>query len=182
MAILNDLNIFLINFITDYKELGLILCSFLIMIEALLPFLPLSFFVTIVFLMYGKLIGFILSFTFSVLGSILAFLLFSKIHIKKKYKYIDKFSNINFFVLILLYAIPFNPTFIITMICSITKITFKKFVFALIIGKLFEIYFWGFVGCSIVSSLTNHQSIVKVIIIVLIIYVISFFIKKKYKF
>ena len=182
MDILNDINIILTNFINDYRVLGLILCCLLIFIEAILPFLPLSVFVTIIYLMYGKLIGFLVSFLFSVLGTLFLFQMLTKIKLKKKKEYLNKFNNISLFNLALLYALPFNSTFLMTLMCSLSKINVKKFTLGLIMGKFFEVYFWGFVGCSLFDSLTNIKCLVKVILGLTIMYVVTYIIKKKYKF
>ena len=184
MEILNNINNILTNFIMNYKVLGLIICCFLIFLEALIPILPLSLFITIVFLIYGKIIGFLVAWLFSILGTLTLFTLISNFNLKlkKMRKYLDKFSDINFFNLIVLYAIPFNPTSLITLICSFSKINIKKFILALIIGKAFCIYFWGFIGCSFLESLTNFNCLVKVIIGFVIMYLLTYIIKRKYKF
>jgi uncharacterized protein YhhL (DUF1145 family) len=44
----------------------------------------------------------------------------------------------------------------------------SKYLKALIIGKIFMVYFWGFVGTSLIESLTNPASLIKVIGIMLI--------------
>ena len=183
MDIFNEINIFLTNLIINFKEIGLIVCSLLILLEAMLPFLPLSLFVTIIFISYGKLVGFLASWIFSVLGAIIVFNIVAKFNFKfkKSKKYLDKFSHISLINLVILYAIPFNPTFLITLICSCSKINIKKYIWGLALGKFLEIYFWGFIGCSFFESLTNIKCIVKVIIGLTLMYIVALIAKKKYK-
>ena len=57
----------------------------------------------------------------------------------------------------------------------------KKYVTALFIGKVFFVYFWGFVGTGLLESLTNPSSLIKVLIIIIIAYILSRLISKKVK-
>ena len=59
--------------------------------------------------------------------------------------------------------------------------SYKKFLGALLIGKVFLVYFWGFVGVSLIESIKNPIYLVRVGILLLIAYVISKIISKKFK-
>ena len=48
------------------------------------------------------------------------------------------------------------------------------------IGKAFLVYFWGFVGVSLVESLKHPEYLVKVVILIVIAYIISKIISKKF--
>ena len=49
----------------------------------------------------------------------------------------------------------------------------KKFIVALLIGKIGLVYFWGYIGTSLVESLKNPIILVKIVIILLVTYIIS---------
>ena len=57
----------------------------------------------------------------------------------------------------------------------------KKFIIALCIGKCFMVYFWGYVGTSLIQSLTNPIIILRIVTLVFIAYIISKAINKKLK-
>ena len=50
-----------------------------------------------------------------------------------------------------------------------------------IIGKIFLVYFWGFVGVSLIESIKNPIYLVRVGILLAIAYVISKIVSKKFK-
>ena len=58
---------------------------------------------------------------------------------------------------------------------------FKKFFIAILISKIFLVYFWGFVGTSLVESFQNPTSLITVVMMMIIAYVISLVIKKVFK-
>mgnify|MGYP003541026531 FL=1 len=56
----------------------------------------------------------------------------------------------------------------------------KKFMAGICIGKLFMVYFWAFIGTNLIQSLTNPIIIVKVIFMLIIAYVMSKIVTKKF--
>ena len=56
----------------------------------------------------------------------------------------------------------------------------KKFMTGILIGKLFMVYFWAFIGTSLVQSLTNPIIIIRVVIMMIIAYIISKIVTKKF--
>ena len=75
-------------------------------------------------------------------------------------------------------AIPFTPAFAINIAAGLTNYDFKKFMVAVLIGKLSMIYFWSFIGASLKESLTDWTILVKVLIMLIITYLISLVINK----
>ena len=55
----------------------------------------------------------------------------------------------------------------------------KKFILALLIGKIFMIFFWGYVGKSLIESVTDIKTIIIVSLMLLLAYFISKFVSKK---
>ena len=59
--------------------------------------------------------------------------------------------------------------------------SYKKFITALMIGKAFIVYFWGFVGVSLLESIKNPKYLIKVGIMLLVAYIRSKVVNKKLK-
>ena len=172
---------------------GPILGCFLILIESILPFLPLFVFITINFLAYGKIIGFLISWIFTCLGCVISFFLFRKNiqtwlyrHLKSKglisKKTIDLITNLKFEQLTTIIALPFTPAFLVNIAAGLSKMKFKKFIMAILIGKVFIVYFWGFVGVSLLDSIKNPIYLVRVAVLLFIAYILSMIINKKFNF
>ena len=54
----------------------------------------------------------------------------------------------------------------------------KKFIISILIGKIFMVYFWGFIGVSLIESLKNPLIIIKVVILLIFAYILSIIAKK----
>lgn len=178
------------SFLLSMGIYGPILGCILILIESMIPVLPLFVFITINFLSFGNIIGFLVSWIFTVLGCIISFFLFRKYFrswfehkidnkekIQKMMKIVSKMELEQLTVII---AIPFTPAFLINIAAGLSKMEFKKYVIALAIGKIFLVLFWGFVGTSLIQSLTNPMALIKVVILLLVAYIISKLINKKF--
>ena len=61
----------IMNLIGSASELGILLDCLLIVVESIIPPLPLGLFVTILFVNYGVLIGFFLSWIFTIIGCVI---------------------------------------------------------------------------------------------------------------
>ena len=171
---------------------GPIVGCFFILIESMIPVLPLFVFITLNFLAFGNILGFFISWVFTCIGCFLSFLLFRcKVQtwlfkrIKKKgiisEHTIEVITNLKFEQLTTIIAIPFTPAFLVNIAAGLSKMSYKKFLGALLIGKVFLVYFWGFVGVSLIESIKNPIYLVRVGILLLIAYVLSKIISKKFK-
>ena len=90
-------------------------------------------------------------------------------------------EKINFSQLVIILAIPFTPAFLVNIAAGLTKMSYKRYLFALIIGKIFLVYFWGYIGVSLIESFKNPIIFVRVGILLLIAYIISKIINHKFK-
>lgn len=171
---------------------GPIVGCFFILIESMVPVLPLFVFITLNFLAFGNILGFIISWIFTCIGCFISFLLFRcKVQtwlfkrIKKEglisEKTIDIITNLKFEQLTTIIAIPFTPAFLVNIAAGLSKMSYKKFLGALLIGKIFLVYFWGFVGVSLIESIKNPIYLVRVGILLILAYVLSKFISKKFR-
>lgn len=169
---------------------GPIVGCFLITIESMVPILPLFVFITLNFLAFGNIFGFLISWFFTCIGCSISFFLFRKKvqtwwykRLKSRgllsTKTMNKITSLKFEQLTTIIAIPFTPAFLINIACGLSKMSYKKFLIALMIGKTFLVYFWGFVGVSLIESLKHPTYLIKVFIMLFIAYVFSMIINKK---
>lgn len=188
---MKNFDIWLTNFLVSIGLWGYVLSCFLILIESIVPALPLSVFITLLFYKFGYLSGFIISYIFTILGCIMSYKLFnSKIknkfetYIKNKYRkmlnrLVKRINKIKFTNLCLIIAIPFMPAFLINIAAGLTNMNFKKYVYALLIGKVFLIIFWGFIGTSLINSIKNPINLVYIVIMLVICFIISKLVSKR---
>lgn len=184
------INDFIVNLIQSLGSYGVLFSCLLIVVESVLPVLPLSVFVTMIFLYYGPLLGCVISYVFSVIGCCISFFLFQTVfkkkvdeHLRNKpafEKFLKVIDNISFGKLAVLIAIPFTPAFIVNIAAGVSRMKFKKFFGAVLIGKVSLVYFWGYVGMSLVESLKDPVALIKVGVIIVVTYVISVIINKKF--
>lgn len=162
---------------------GLFSGFFLIIIESMLPILPLAVFIALNIITYGTIIGFIISWLGTIIGCMLMFLLCRKLKDKflKKYKnnvkikkFRKKIDNISYPNLVLILSIPFTPAFAVNIGAGLSEIEPKKYFSALVIGKLPMVYFWGFIGKSFLESITDIYTIAQILFML----VLAFFVSK----
>lgn len=187
---LDKLQIYL-QIIVDYLlQVGLVGGFLLIVLESIIPALPLSVFIGLNIITFGKILGYVISYFGTIVGCMLSFITFR--YILKKYLYkifkektrikiedlMKKMTNIDFNTLVVIIAIPFTPAFLVNIAAGLSNIPIKKYIFALLIGKPFMIYFWGYIGANLLESLKNPIILVKIIVIVLLAYLISKVVEK----
>ena len=103
----------------------------------------------------------------------------SKKTMKKVDKAIDKFQNISLSNLTVIITLPFTPAFLINILAGVSGMRKKKFLLAILIGKIFMISFWGYIGKSLVESMTDITTIIIMSIMIVIAYILSKIIGKK---
>lgn len=188
---MKNFDIWLTNFLISIGLWGYILSCFLILIESIVPALPLSVFITLLFYKFGYLVGFIISYIFTIFGCIMSYKIFNS-KIKNKFenyiknkdrkmlnKLVKRINKIKFNNLCLIIAVPFTPAFLINIAAGLTNMNFKKYVYALMIGKVFLIIFWGFIGTSLINSIKNPINLVYIVIMLIICFIISKLVSKR---
>ncbi len=192
MIMFDFIDTFIDNALATLGIWGPVVGCFCILIESMLPILPLFVFITLNFLAFGNIIGFLISWLFTCLGCLISFFLFRKKvqtilyrHLKDRgiisEHTINIITNLKFEQLTTIIAIPFTPAFLVNIAAGLSEMKTKKFILALAIGKIFLVYFWGFVGVSLVESIKNPIYLVKVAILLLVAYILSFIINKKFQ-
>ena len=169
---------------------GPIIGCFFITIESMVPILPLFVFITLNFLAFGNIFGFIISWFFTCIGCSISFFLFRSKFQTWWYKRLkrkglistdtmNKITSLKFEQLTTIIAIPFTPAFLVNIAAGLSKMSYKKFLGALMLGKTFLVYFWGFVGVSLIESIKHPIYLLKVVILIGVAYIISKIINKK---
>lgn len=182
---------FIMSTIDALGVYGPLLGSVFIIFESIIPPLPLFVFITINFVAFGKIIGFIISWVCTCIGCMIAFYLVKKF---LRSWIVDKIKNVNLLTKCMHYienlslsqvtiilSIPFTPAFMINIAAGLCNMDFKKYLIAILISKIFLVYFWGVVGTGLLESLHNPTSIITVVVMVLVAYVFSIIIKKVFK-
>ena len=187
----NSFYIFVMNTIYMLGVYGPLLGCIFIILESILPPLPLFVFITLNFVAYGKLVGFIISWICTCIGCLLSYFLVKKFlrnWVLKKIKNVDLLTkwmsyieNLSLSKVTVILAIPFTPAFMVNIAAGICNMDFKKFSIAILISKIFLVYFWGVVGTGLLESLHNPRSIITVIVMMVVAYLVSLIIKKVFK-
>lgn len=168
---------------------GFISGLLIIIIESIIPILPLAAFIALNMIVFGPLVGFLISWIGTIIGCVISFYLFRKGFSKFLYrrlkidgkmsKFMKFVSNLNLINLTLVAALPFGPAFWINIACGLSKMPFKTFLVAIIIGKISIIYFWGYVGSGFIDSLHNPVILLELAVMMSLAYVITLLIQKK---
>lgn len=163
---------------------------FIIILESILPMLPLGLFVAFNVVIFGNVLGFFMSWVATLIGCSLSFFIFRKIrkkidnYIERKPKFKNVMENINkisFSNLVIIMAFPFTPAFSINIGAGLSNIPYKKFIMAASIAKVSIVYFWGYIGSTFIESMTDPGVLIKLGIILLIAFLLSKFVTKKFK-
>lgn len=124
-------------------------------IEAFFPVFPLTAIVALNVHLYGLLAGALYSWTGNVVGS---FLLFTAIQRWKKKKNTANMNKIHQWMeskgwmgLLILYAMPFMPSILLTTSAAWFDLSKKHFVFALLGGKVFLMLFLTVIGTQLTT-------------------------------
>ena len=189
-GILNTINDFINSMIAYLGVAGPIMGCILIILESILPILPLCVFITLNCMTFGYVAGYIISWIFTCLGCLLSFTIIEKgfknwfdrkiRSMKGANKIMKVVEKCNVSELAMIVAVPFTPAFLVNIAAGLSKMDVKKFMVGICIGKLFMVYFWSFIGTNLIQSLTNPIIIVKVIFMLIIAYILSKIVTKKF--
>lgn len=187
----NSFYIFIMNTIDALGVYGPLLGSLFIILESIIPPLPLFVFITINFVAFGKVLGFIISWICTCIGCILSYYLVKKLFrnwVVNKIKDVNLLAkcmnyveNLSLTQVTMILSIPFTPAFMVNIAAGLCNMNFKKFLTAILISKIFLVYFWGIVGTGLLESFHNPTSLITVVVMIVIAYILSIVIKKVFK-
>lgn len=169
--------------------ISLIVGMSIIILESMIPILPLALFIAINMLVFGNLFGFFLSWVSTIIGCSLSFFVFRYLRkylnhfFERHYKYkrlIDIVDNISFSNLVIILSIPFTPAFSINIGAGLSHMKYSKYLFGLLISKIFLVYFWGFIGSTFIESITDMGVLAKLGTMVFIAFILSKMVMHKF--
>ena len=102
-----------------------IVCTILIILESIIPVLPLAVFITINTMVLGPYIGFLVSWIATSIGCFISFYIVRKGFksiLDKHHKKIPIIDHIPFSKLVVIFAIPFMPAFALNIAAGLSKI------------------------------------------------------------
>lgn len=193
MDILEFIDTIILGILNELGYFAPILACFLIVIESIIPILPLSVFITINAYYLGDIFGFIISYIFTIIGCYISYKFCnSKLRShyyymldKKEHKRLNRITkrivNLKLEELALIIAMPFTPAFMVNIAAGVSGIDRRKYVVSLVIGKIFLIIFWQFIGTSLIDSFNNPLLLIKIVILMVVVYIISKIINKKFR-
>ena len=184
------LNNFVQNAVSYLQSYGILFGCFIIVLESIIPVLPLGVFIAFNMIAFGSIVGFLVSWISTIIGCCLSYFFFKKVIGKKLLSnWIKKHSKVlkikktikkmSFSKLVLITALPFSPAFLINIACGIANMKFRKFLTAIILGKISIVIFWGFISKSLLESITDIKTITMVLGLLIISYVLSKLVTKK---
>ena len=173
-GLFNSFYEFIMSTIDSLGVYGPLLGSLFIVLESIIPPLPLFVFITINFVAFGKIIGFIISW-------ICNWIVDKIKDVNLLTKCMHYIENLSLSQVTVILSIPFTPAFMINIAAGLCNMNFKKYMIAILISKIFLVYFWGVVGTGLLESLHNPSSIITVVVMMIVAYVFSIIIKKVLK-
>lgn len=181
----------IVNFILSTGIYGVVFSCFIILIESIFPIIPVLVFTSINFMLLGNILGFLVSWIFTILGCLLSYFIFRNgfgnyferlTQNKEKIKqYTKLFRHISTDKLFLIVAFPFTPAFIVNIVAGLVKMDVKKFLIAIIFGKISLVIYSAYIGLSFVESIHNPVILLKVAIVILLVYIAYIIFKKVFK-
>lgn len=172
-----------VEYVTNLMSgLGFFSGFILIILESMIPILPLAVFIAINVITFGPVFGFLISWVATVIGCMLSFFVCRKLNQKFEAKYrnnkqINKFKKyigrMSYSNLVILLAVPFTPAFAINIGAGLSDIDPKRYFSALMIGKLPMVYFWGFIGKSLLESITDPYTLAQIAVMLILAYLAS---------
>ncbi len=178
-------------FIDNLNEMGPLFGIFIILLESVFPIIPLAVFLSFNAIAFGPIWGFLLNWFATCMGCILSYYVFKKglgekidkkmkkdSKVRETIKYINKLS---FPALVLLMALPFTPAFAVNIAAGLSNMRTKKFIPAVLISKPSIIFFWSYVGKTIILSIGDIWKVIQMILVLLLTYLVSLIVQKKIK-
>lgn len=185
-TVIDNVQLFVLN---SNIFLSIFIGFFIVILESIIPALPLSVFIAINTIAFGNIAGFIISYIGTVIGCSLSYFIFKKIRLwlyDKMYNrlkfinFIERINDLSFIGLVLILALPFTPAFSINIAAGLSNMQYKRYLLALIISKLFAVYFWGFIATTFFESVTDITVLIKIVGLMIVAYVLSKIAMKKF--
>lgn len=174
----------------SFRILGPLAPILLALVEAFIPALPLIAIVTLNVAAHGGILGFIYSWLGSVGGSVLFFLLCRKLfkplilRIAGKHPAVMKARNwvnkVNKKALFLIVIMPFTPSCFVNFAMGVSDFDGKTYIKIMASAKIVMLILLSLFGQSVVQAFENPIFIALAVILVVVLYLASRYIRKKH--
>ena len=174
----------------SFRILGPLAPILLAMVEAFIPALPLIAIVTLNVAAHGGILGFVYSWLGSVGGSVLFFLLCRKLFkgfilkIAGKHPSVMKARNwvnrINKKALFVIITMPFTPSCFVNFAMGVSDFDSKTYIKIMASAKIVMLILLSLFGQSVVQAFENPIFIAVAIVLVVVLYLASKYIRKKH--
>ncbi|WP_026366337.1 TVP38/TMEM64 family protein [Salinicoccus albus] len=168
---------------SQVEQIGVIVGFLLVVLESLLPFLPLFLFVIVNINSYGLILGFLASYSGTVLGSYIVFLAVRYFLRAPSQRYIARHERLQkmlsfidrrgFSFLFILLCLPFTPSAVINVIAALSNMKKIVYLYILIAAKAIMIMSMSLVGNDVTSFFTSPLQLTLSIIVLVLLYLFS---------
>ena len=174
----------------SFQILGPLVPMLIAMVEAFIPALPLIAIVTLNVAAHGAVLGFVYSWVGSVFGSILFFALCRKWFKPWVTRFADKHpkimkarnwvNTINKKALFLIITMPFTPSCFVNFAMGVSDFDGKTYIKIMAGAKVVMLLLLSLFGQSVVQAFENPVFIVLAVLLVVVLYLVSRYIRKKH--
>ena len=174
----------------SFRILGPLAPILLAMVESFIPALPLIAIVTLNVAAHGGILGFLYSWCGSTIGSMLFFLFCRKVlkrvivRIANKHPKIMKarewVNGVNKKALFAIIAMPFTPSSFVNFAMGVSDFDEKEYIKIMASAKIIMLILLSLFGQSMVQALENPAFIALAAVLILILYLVSRYVKKKH--
>lgn len=174
----------------SFQILGPFVPILIAMVEAFIPALPLIAIVTLNVAAHGAVLGFVYSWIGSVVGSILFFALCRKLfkpwiaRFAGKHPKVMKARNwvntINKKALFLIITMPFTPSCFVNFAMGVSDFDAKTYIKIMAGAKVVMLLLLSLFGQSVVQAFENPVFIVLAVLLVVVLYLVSRYIRKRH--
>lgn len=181
--ILNEI-ISMISYFVQHSNIffSLFIGFIIIILESIIPILPLSVFIAINVIAFSSIPALFISWIGTTIGCSFSFFLFRKLRLyfyKKMYNnlriinFINRVDQMKFTNLVMILAMPFTPAFTVNIAAGLSEMKYQKYLLALLSSKIFSVAFWVFVSSTFLDSITDIFVIIKIVLLILGAYILS---------
>lgn len=189
-AFLNDIISSIETFVATSNILLSLSIGFgIVILESIIPALPLSVFIAINVIAFGAVPALVISWIGTTIGCSISFWIFRTFR-KKAYdhlykhlniiNFINKIDKLSFPSLVCLIAMPFTPAFAINIAAGLSEMKYSKYLKVLLCSKIFMVFFWTFIARTFLESVTDIWTILEIILLLIGAYIVSKIVDKKF--
>lgn len=151
--------------ILEYKLIAPVIGMGLVMLESLIPMLPLFAFITLNVYAFGPILGYLYSLIGTIVGSYIVFIFFRHFISRWFHQKMQNYERVNRALhwvddkgitpIFILMCFPLAPSSIINIAAGLSNVRKRSFIICLCLAKPIMILFWTYIGYSLTEILEN---------------------------